>query len=280
MKINGFQNHRSGSRWLHHNRFEALSVLMYHHVGPVRAGALAGLTIAPERFKRQMHWLKRRGFCSIVGSDWLAWRSSGKQLPAKPVMITFDDAYADLVRYAFPVLRDLGFKATVFVVTDEIGGKNSWDRETGSDSLCCMSGEQITYWSKLGIEFGVHSKTHADLTLLSDEQLEEEVAGSGRDLADLLGIVPSSFAYPYGFYNDSVLCTTRRRFQLAFTCDEGLNRLGTDLHLLHRTKVEPEDSLLDFILRVRYGFSAVQRVRLFIRAHPRLRKVLRWIKKS
>jgi len=195
-------------------------------------------------------------------------------------MITFDDAYAELVNYAFPVLRDLGFKATVFVVTDEIGGKNSWDRETGADSLCCMSGEQIMYWSKLGIEFGAHSRTHTDLTLLSDEQLEEEVAGSGHALAEILGIVPHSFAYPYGFYNDSVLRATRRAFQLAFTCDEGLNKLGTDLLLLHRTKVEPEDSLVDFKLRVRYGFSAIQRLRLFIRSRPRLRKALRLLKNS
>ena len=228
-------------------------VLMYHHVGPLQMGAYPKITISPDKFREQMEWLKLNGYTTIRTVDWLAFYLEGKPLPPKPVMLTFDDAYEDLIEYAFPLLKKNGYTASVFVVTGEVGGHNSWDLKNGYASLRCMSEDQIRRWAGLGIEFGAHSRTHADLTMLSNSELEQEIAGSGRDLAEILGTAPLSFAYPYGYYNDAVRVRAENSYKLAFTCDKGLNGLGTEPHMLRRTMVRPGDSLLEFGLRVKFG---------------------------
>jgi len=248
-----------------------LPVLMYHHVGPVQPGTYPALTVAPGRFEKQMGWLKRNSYTTICTGDWLAWCLEGKPLPPKPVMVTFDDAYADLVEYAFPVLRKYDFTATVFVVTGEIGGHNSWDQKNGSATLRCMGADKIKRWSGEGIEFGSHTRTHPDLTTLSEPEIEEEIVGSGRDLAKMLEKFPLSFAFPFGAYNNIVHKCVKKSYQLAFTSDEGLNGLATQPHALRRTMIQPGYSVLDFALRVKFGWDPIERLRARVRPRGWLR---------
>jgi peptidoglycan/xylan/chitin deacetylase (PgdA/CDA1 family)/GT2 family glycosyltransferase len=263
---------------------KVLPVLYYHRVGPALPGTYPALTVEPGRFKKQIAWLKQKGYTTIRAGDWLAWCLEGKPLPPKPVLLTFDDAYADLVEHAFPALREQGFTATVFVVTGEIGGSNSWDIKQGSASIGCMGADDMLRWSEEGIEFGAHSRTHTDLTTLSAPDLEEEIAGSGADLAGILGAAPRSFAYPFGYYNDGVLNCAMKTFQFAFTCEEGLNVLGTEPHLLRRAMVQPGDSLLDFGLRVKFGFNPIDRlidrVRCYVKFRTRLKGLFSPLKGS
>lgn len=242
-------------------RLKRLPVLLYHHVGPARTNTYQSLTLSPARFERQVSWLARRGYAGVRPSDWLAYYRAGAPLPAKPVLLTFDDAYADLVDYALPVLRCYGFKAAVFVVTGQVGGTNAWDEARGSGTHRLMTDEQIREWSTQGIEFGAHSRTHANLTNLADEELKEEIAGSGKDLASILGAMVISFAYPNGSYDKAVQNYVREAFPLAFTVEEGLNDLRTDPCLLRRTMVQPGDSLIDLACRVRLGWSPILHLR-------------------
>ncbi|HWT67441.1 MAG TPA: polysaccharide deacetylase family protein, partial [Terracidiphilus sp.] len=115
------------------------AALLYHHVGPLTAGMYPKMSIEPRQFERQVGWLKRRGYASILPSDWLTWHSGTAVLPEKPVMITFDDAYADIAEYALPVLKHYGFTATIFVVTERVGATNSWDTQNGYASLPLMT---------------------------------------------------------------------------------------------------------------------------------------------
>jgi peptidoglycan/xylan/chitin deacetylase (PgdA/CDA1 family)/glycosyltransferase involved in cell wall biosynthesis len=238
-----------------------LPVLLYHHVGPLRPGTYPELTVSPEKFERQIRWLARRGYVGVPPSAWLAWCKEGRALPDRPILLTFDDAYADLTEHAFPVLRRYGFNATVFVVTGQMGGTNAWDEKEGSGRHELMTAEQIRYWASQGIEFGAHSRSHADLRALQGSDLTDEVTGSGRDLAELLGTRVLSFAYPYGYHSGAVEKCLESSFALAFGVEEGLNCLQTDLLLLRRTMVQPDDSLSDFAWRVRLGWSPIQRFR-------------------
>ena len=238
-----------------------LPVLLYHHVGPLRPGTYPELTVAPEKFERQVRWLAQRGYVGIPPSAWLAWCKEGRALPERPVLLTFDDAYADLTEHAFPVLRRYGFSAAVFVVTGQIGGTNAWDEKLGSGRHQLMTAEQIRHWAGQGIEFGAHSRSHADLRALQDSDLADEITGSGGNLAELLGTRVLSFAYPYGTHNDAVRKQVGSSFALAFGVEEGLNCLKTGLSLLRRTMVQPDDSFNDFACRVRLGWSPIRRVR-------------------
>ena len=248
-----------------------LPVLLYHHVGPLHAGTESGLTISPVQFERQLRWLAKRDYVGISPSQWLAWRFEGCPLPNKPVLLTFDDAYRDLVSYAFPPLRRCGFSAGVFVVTalTADGDGREPAREWAGHPV--MTRTEIQEWATRGIEFGAHSRTHSDLTTISEHALVGEVAGSRDDLAAFLDTPVRSFAYPFGFYNNAVETSVARTFDMAFTCEEGLNEIRTDPFLLRRSMVLPSDSLFDFANRVRFGSNPIQQVRERMRLRTRLR---------
>jgi len=218
--------------------------------------------VTPEQFERQVRWLARRGYTGIRPSDWLAWCREGKPLPEKPVLFTFDDAYADTAEHALPVLRRYGFGAVVFVMTAQLGGTNAWDEGEGAATLRLMTADQVREWAAQGIEFGAHSRTHPDPTQLPRVLVSEEVAGSGDELARLWGTRVISFAYPCGVFDDEVRQTVKGTFDLAFSCEEGLNTLRTDPQVLRRTMVLPDDSLIDLAGQVRFGWSPLRRLRL------------------
>jgi peptidoglycan/xylan/chitin deacetylase (PgdA/CDA1 family)/glycosyltransferase involved in cell wall biosynthesis len=252
-----------------------LPVLMYHHVGPPRPGTYPELTISPALFERHLRWLWRHRYTPIRSSDWIAWVREAKPLPAKPVLITIDDGYADVAEFALPILKRHGFTAVVYVVTSQIGGTNAWDEAQGSGTHRLMSADQIRDWTRAGIEFGVHTRTHPDLRSLAPDRLEAEIAGSADDLAELTGERPASFAYPYGYYNDAALQCAGHHFALAMTCDEGLNTLATRPESLRRVMIYPTDSMAEFAMRVRLGWSPIQHLRARLHPRARLRAVLR-----
>jgi peptidoglycan/xylan/chitin deacetylase (PgdA/CDA1 family) len=141
-----------------------------------------------------------------------------------------------------------------------------------------MTAEQIRHWAEQGIEFGAHSRTHADLTTLTSEGLKEEVLGSGSDLTGLLGSRVASFAYPYGFYNPGVVDCVRGAFDLAFIVNgkiEGMNYLVTDPHILRRTMVRSSDSVVDVECRAHWGLSPIERLRARLRVRSRLKHAAR-----
>ena len=248
-----------------------LPVLLYHHVGPSRPGTFPDLTVSAERFARHISWLVRRGYVGIRPADWLAWCRNDRVLPRKPVLLTFDDAYADLATYALPVLRRNGFGAAVFVVTNHIGGENVWDRLRGSQPHRLMTGDQIREWAGRGIEFGAHSRTHADLTALSHGEMREEIEGSRDDLAGITGRHVGAFAYPFGRTNEAVRDRVRATFDCAFACKEGVNTVSADRYGLFRSMVQPYDSTIALASRVRLGRYPVDDWRARLRVRSRVR---------
>lgn len=248
--------------------------LLYHHVGP-KPGAHPELTLSPDTFERQIRWLSRQGCVAIRPSDWLGWLRDGRSLPRKPILLTFDDGYADLAEYAFPILRRYSFSAAVFIVTRWVGKVIPWDESLGPGTYRCLGAEGIRQWAERGIEFGAHSRTHPHLGGLPESQLEEEIAGSRRDLEAILGTKVLSFAYPFGEYDDAALRATRHAYDLAFTTQEGRNERDTEFHLLRRTMVPPKETLVEFALRVRMGRNPLAGPRQRLRIRSRARAALR-----
>ena len=116
-----------------------LPVLLYHNIAPEGTATTApSLTLSPQQFDKQMRWLARRGYHAILPSQWLEWCRTGRGLPKKPVLLTFDDAYASLVPHALPVLAKLGFGAAVFVVTRQGATTASWSAWTGKRLLSAV----------------------------------------------------------------------------------------------------------------------------------------------
>src|SRR5256712_1619834 len=105
-----------------------LPVLLYHKIDRIPPGARYPRSyVTPERFEAQLAFLRRRGYESISFADYLAYRHGAGRLPRRPVIVTFDDGYRSNRDVALPLLQQYGFRATIFLVAERIGGTNTWD---------------------------------------------------------------------------------------------------------------------------------------------------------
>jgi peptidoglycan/xylan/chitin deacetylase (PgdA/CDA1 family) len=232
---------------------ERLPVLCYHHVGEKLPQSWPLLTVSPEVFRRQIEWLAEHGYTGIHAADWLAWIERGTALPEKPILITFDDGYSDLVDKAIPVLEEFGFKATIFIVSQHIGAASTWDAALGHPSRPLMTAEQVRECPSHGIEIGAHSRTHPDLRTLTDTALRTELEGCRSELTELMGFPVNTLAYCFGFQNEQVRKRAGETYDLSFSCKPGLNAWRTDPTCLRRMFVHP--SRINFALQVKYGID-------------------------
>jgi peptidoglycan/xylan/chitin deacetylase (PgdA/CDA1 family) len=167
-------------------------ILMYHAVAEAHEDPNQ-LCVTPTRFAEQMAALERLGLRGVgVGTLVRAIRAGRAR---GLVGITFDDGYASVLKAAAPELCRRGFTATVFVVSNRLGGTNEWDE---GPTWPLLSGRQVRELSAAGLEIGSHGATHVRLAGLEAGWLDAEVAGSRASLGGLLGAPVQGFAYPYG----------------------------------------------------------------------------------
>lgn len=244
----------AGSWKILEERFgKRVPVIMFHNVGTPRPGEYPGLTTSIAEFETQIGFLARMGYKGIRPSEWLRWRDEGGALPKHPVMLVFDDAYAEASRNAFPLIERYGFNAACMVVTACVGSTNRWDEEAGLPSFQLMSEAEIKEWSKRGIEFGGHSCHHPELQCVENDRLEREIAECKADLTALLGMAPASFAYPFGGVSPRVEAVVRNHFDIAFTAWQGVLHLGTNPHLVPRIHFVPGETRFGIWCRLRIG---------------------------
>lgn len=230
------------------------TALLYHNVGPHRSGTYRSLVVSPSVFERQISTLAARGYTGISAKRWLE-GLRGRDLPSKPVVLTFDDGFSDFIQHGAPVLERYGFGATIFVVTDLLGDEDEWLRREGQAPQKLLSADQVRSLADRGFDIGAHSRTHADLTGLSPHDLEAELRGSRDTLESLLQSSIESFAYPYGYHNATVVQVARKYFAVAFTVEEGRNSFDTDPLQLRRTMVQPGDGRVRILMRAALGFD-------------------------
>jgi len=240
-----------------------LVVLMYHRVAPDAAGPLAHLTVPPDRFAWQMARLRDDGFSPQTQENVRAWLAGRRALPRKAVAVTLDDGYADNVTHAFPVLERLRIPAVTFIVTGKLGGMNDWDGDDAPWPL--MDAGAVRDWSRRGLEFGAHSRSHRTLVGLDEPTLREEIAGSGDDLARLTGREPLAFAYPFGHFDVRARQIASERFAISYSVRPGANGDDADPHLLRRTAVLPAYPNFEFLCQLRLGWGPRARARFYAR---------------
>ncbi len=173
-------------------------VLMYHRVAPTSEESDPYyLSVSVEEFEAQTKYLKEHGYQSLPVHSLAQTINPSGQLPAKSVIITFDDGYLDTYLYAFPILQKYGLTATVFAVSDCLGRANDWDRGR-SRRFPLMRSDQLREMSDGGIYVGSHSVSHRSLVGMSRHEIKKEMDKSKEALQDLLGRPVLSFAFPYG----------------------------------------------------------------------------------
>ena len=182
-----------------------------------------------------MHGLAERGLTGItLGRLVAAWRR-GAPLPPAPVVLTFDDGFANFLDAGAAVLTDLGFGATVFAVAGYLGGDNGWPGQAPDvPRLPLMGPGDLRQLAGHGFEVGAHTISHPPLTHLSAAESEREILGSQRMLEDLSGTAVTTFAYPYGSADAAIRETIRTAYLAACGVRLAVARRSGDLFQLPR----------------------------------------------
>jgi peptidoglycan/xylan/chitin deacetylase (PgdA/CDA1 family) len=208
-----------------------LPILTYHSIDD---GGFV-ISTAPAVFRRQMRFLRDSGYNAITLSEAATAIACGSGLPARTVVLTFDDGFRNFYTEAFPTLREYNFKATVFLVTNFCGKKNDWSgNPPGFPRSDVLSWQEVRELDAYGIEFGSHTKTHPDLTRLSPGEAEREMVESKTAIADALGAEPNTFAYPFGKCTAAVKKLAAANYAAACSTDLGKVSACSDLWSLKR----------------------------------------------
>ncbi len=227
------------------NRTTAIPILMYHHVGPLPAGADSirrGLTISEAAFREQLDFLKHQGYQSIALADLGMHLATGADLPEKPIVITVDDGYRDSFEVALPALLDHGLTATFFLLTAPI--------DEGSTEF--VTWEEVRALHAAGMEIGAHSYTHMDLTGKSADYVVWQAVGSKEAIEARIGEPVRFFAYPSGAYDDNAERVVESAgFWGAVTTEPGCRQSEGGLYTLARVRVTPQDSLRSLAEKLR-----------------------------
>lgn len=179
-----------------HGKCLYVPVLMYHHLLPAEEAKAKGaqnLNVTPRVFEEQINYLFKKGYQTIFLEELVDGLKGNRQLPAKPVVITFDDGYRDLYHALFPLVKMRNFKATIFAISQFLDGENylTWSQ------LNEMAGSSL-------LEIGGHTLSHRALSEnLGEEFIRNEVISAQRIIAERTGRTVKVFAYPYGTYNQT-----------------------------------------------------------------------------
>ncbi|MFG2678916.1 polysaccharide deacetylase family protein [Streptomyces sp. NPDC048392] len=217
-----------------HGADARVPVLMYHAVAAAPNDATRALSVTPEAFAGQMAAIADRGRTPIGTAELAAaWRSGGP-LPRRPLLITFDDGYEGVHRYALPSLAEHGFPATLFVSTGWLRGPY----DTGGAPGAMLDWDQVRELAAAGVEIGGHSHTHPQLDRLGEERLRHELVHCREIVAGQLGAAPASFAYPYGYSDRRVRRAVRETgYAQALAVGNGLARRAQGPYALRRVTV-------------------------------------------
>lgn len=178
-----------------------IPILMYHSISSQASSGFRPCIVTPETFDKHLSYLEQQHYTSLTVTQLVQALVTGSDLPARPIVITFDDGYADFYTAALPALQRHGFSATLYVATAFIGGTSRWLQHMDEGDRPMLTWEQLAEISASGIECGAHTHTHPALDMLPPSEARNEILRSRRLLEEHLGQHVASFAYPFGFHN-------------------------------------------------------------------------------
>lgn len=219
--------------------YQTVPVLCYHRFGETNGQ----MTVSPIAFREQLTFLRDNGYQVIPLHELYAFVQGNHQIPSKSVVITIDDGHRSIYQEAFPILKEFGYPATVFIYSDYInGGGLTWNE------IAQMQASGL-------INFQPHSKTHSNLALLLEgekefqysQRIEAEVNKSKQRLQDRIDSEIFAFAYPYGDTNHDVINELKKhRISIGLTVQSGGNPFFAYPFMLQRTMIFRKHDLATF----------------------------------
>ncbi len=236
----------SGRVWLEQRR--VVPILMFHKVE--KTNTPQAEIVSPQRFDWQMGYLKKNHY-NVISLDTLVDAiRDGKKLPPKPVVITFDDGYADNYVYALPVLKKYGFPATVFIVPGLVDQNLIKEKDyLDPEKFKALIDEDYLNWAQIremmkgGFTIGCHGLTSAYLPDLSIKNQVLEIEKGKWALENTLKVKIDLYAYPVGGFDENTKAIVKQAgFKAAVTTNRGKDRFNKNLYELDRIRISDADN--------------------------------------
>jgi peptidoglycan/xylan/chitin deacetylase (PgdA/CDA1 family) len=215
----------------------AFPILMYHSISDMPRGTIMrSLHVRPNRFNFQMRLLKIFGYRGVSMTELKPYLTGEKS--GKVIGLTFDDGYKNNLVNALPILKKLGFSATIYIVSNNIGSRNNWDIKKGIQENKTMDKNEIKEWIRCGMEIGAHTQNHTDLLTCNNTVALNEIVNSKVDLENIFNTKIDHFCYPYGSFSEKIISIVRNAgFETATSTIRGRSSINDNLLALPRVKI-------------------------------------------
>ena len=218
---------------------------MYHSISDTQNKKFRQFAVSPLLFAEQMAYLHQHAYSPITVTQLMrALAQEESVLPANPVVLTFDDGFADFFTDALPVLKRYRFPATLYVPTAFVGSTSRWLQREGEVTRPVLTWEQLYEIQASGIECGGHTHTHPQLDTLPSALAREEIVRSKSILEQHLEQAVLSFAYPFGYYTTTIKRLVREAgYTSACAVKHAMSTETTDPFALTRLMVTAETTV-------------------------------------
>jgi peptidoglycan/xylan/chitin deacetylase (PgdA/CDA1 family) len=191
-------------------------ILAYHKVSNRFEWSINNVSI--QSFENQIKYLSENHYVTISLEQFL---DSDIKFDSKlPVVITFDDADESIYHNAFPILKQYGFTATIFVISNYVGKLNSWDANLGGIFSRHLRWDQIIELLNADWEIGSHTATHRDLLGLSLNEATYELQSSRELIEQQVERQIRFISYPFNRFDYNIISLAQ---QVGYTGGCGLS---------------------------------------------------------
>jgi peptidoglycan/xylan/chitin deacetylase (PgdA/CDA1 family) len=211
------------------------------------------LNVSDANVTAQLQHLRRQGWTALDLDGYLQ-AIDARGLPHRSFLVTIDDALQSVADVGAPVLQAAGVPSILFTPPGLLGGTTRWLEQQPDEPI--LSPDSLRALSDDGMEMGVHGWDHETMAGMSESDLRRNTVDARERVADVTGVLPRAFAYPFGDYDARAIdAVARAGYEVAFSVytDDGR-------HAISRVDVKPDDSLRAFRLKL------VPRYRLLWRA--------------
>ncbi|MBS1783348.1 MAG: polysaccharide deacetylase family protein [Bacteroidetes bacterium] len=236
------------------NKGKGIPVLMYHRIWP---NVQDRITQTPEQLRDQLSFLKQNGYRSLTLPEYIEIAKGNQHAPEKGVLITFDDGYYNNLTYAYPLLQELHFTATIFVIGDSLEGNLSMDDPLNRK----MNFEDLKSLDSKHFQLAMHGFHHENFKTTSLTNVQSALSRTIEIFQQHQLPFVRALAYPYGArpkdkqqFDQLKVWMNHHQIEAAFRIGNRVSTIpSTDMYEIKRIDIRGTDKIKEFAIKLQKG---------------------------
>lgn len=242
---------------------ENITIITYHHLmeeGEFDVKTQGNLIVSPKRFEEQLKALKKAGYNCIFISNLKDYHEKKASLPKKPLLITFDDGYSSNYDLAYPILKKIDMKATIFVIGNSIRNEKNpalgyksfmtWQQAKEMQDSGIIDIQSHTYNLHNTLKEGEFIPAMTNRLMVNgvkesnkeyEKRIERDLKLSKHEIEKYVGNKVIALSFPFGSYNGQC-CKIAKDIGMdyQFSTSQGKNKLIFKYDVYNRITMKDE----------------------------------------